>query len=580
MKWSILFVVFNICENVFSQNKSITQDYLVKKNMIIDKEPDFLQDLSYKELDSLFKKNKKDTLLANKYANTYISKAKLENNYTELANGYDLFWDYKSHDLGLKYLDSIILITKDSKNHKFPAIAYLKKGALFCKIEKNKKALENFLIAQDYAQKNNNKRQLIAIKHNIAMLKKAVGGKKEALPIFRENLEFIKDQDTIDKYLGSYILTLYGIADSYHRLQMPDSAFKYVNLGLKKSYFHKEKYYYNTFLMLSGINNNLLGKPEKALDSLTKMENRIKDKKGSTLNLHICYIQIAKAYFKINKVKEGVKYLNKIDSLIGPHNYAPENRDAFELLISHFKKQGDLKNQVRVMSKLITMDSLFNVKNRTISADIVEKYETVQLIRDRDTVIETLEKDQKWFQFGLWSLIGFSAALIILVINYYRKQRIYRHRFHQLMRNRELNVQKNLNTEEVKSDIIDENDKYLSEELTLQILKKLKDFEAEKGFLDPTIKMAGLAKKINTNSSYLSKIINLHMDKNFVNYINDLRIEYSISRLQSDAKFRKYTIKSISAESGFNSSQSFSRAFYKNTGIYPSYFIKKIEVSL
>ena len=33
----------------------------------------------------------------------------------------------------------------------------------------------------------------------------------------------------------------------------------------------------------------------------------------------------------------------------------------------------------------------------------------------------------------------------------------------------------------------------------------------------------------------------------------------------------------IAQEVGFNNSESFSKAFYKKTGIYPSYFIKQLE---
>ena len=40
---------------------------------------------------------------------------------------------------------------------------------------------------------------------------------------------------------------------------------------------------------------------------------------------------------------------------------------------------------------------------------------------------------------------------------------------------------------------------------------------------------------------------------------------------------RKYTIKAIAAECGYKNAESFSKAFYKINGIYPSYYIKKIE---
>ncbi|TEB41336.1 AraC family transcriptional regulator, partial [Flavobacterium circumlabens] len=77
--------------------------------------------------------------------------------------------------------------------------------------------------------------------------------------------------------------------------------------------------------------------------------------------------------------------------------------------------------------------------------------------------------------------------------------------------------------------------------------------------------------------SYLSKIINFYKGKNFSQYINDMRIIYAITKIKSDKKFRMYTIKAISEEVGFSNSESFAKAFYNNTGLQPSYFIKKIE---
>ena len=75
----------------------------------------------------------------------------------------------------------------------------------------------------------------------------------------------------------------------------------------------------------------------------------------------------------------------------------------------------------------------------------------------------------------------------------------------------------------------------------------------------------------------MSKIINRYKDKSFSNYINYLRINYISSELKNNAELRKYTIVAIADEAGFNTAESFSKAFYKETGIYPSFFIKELN---
>ena len=41
--------------------------------------------------------------------------------------------------------------------------------------------------------------------------------------------------------------------------------------------------------------------------------------------------------------------------------------------------------------------------------------------------------------------------------------------------------------------------------------------------------------------------------------------------------YKKYTIKAISSEVGFNNVQSFAKAFHNSKGINPSYFIKELN---
>lgn len=86
-----------------------------------------------------------------------------------------------------------------------------------------------------------------------------------------------------------------------------------------------------------------------------------------------------------------------------------------------------------------------------------------------------------------------------------------------------------------------------------------------------------MAKNLNTNTSYLSSIINQKKGKTFKQYITELRITYLIKLLNSDAKFKKYTIKALGQEIGYTNASAFSRAFKNYNGITPSEFIKTIK---
>ncbi|MGH1387399.1 helix-turn-helix domain-containing protein, partial [Kordia sp.] len=121
-----------------------------------------------------------------------------------------------------------------------------------------------------------------------------------------------------------------------------------------------------------------------------------------------------------------------------------------------------------------------------------------------------------------------------------------------------------------------EKDIGVPQEIIDTILSQLTKFEDTKKFTKQ-VSITSLAKNLKTNPKYLSKVINWHYKKNFSHYISELRIEYVISRLKEDSKFRNYTIKAIAQEAGFGNTESFSKSFHKSTGIKPSYFIKELQ---
>jgi AraC-like DNA-binding protein len=95
--------------------------------------------------------------------------------------------------------------------------------------------------------------------------------------------------------------------------------------------------------------------------------------------------------------------------------------------------------------------------------------------------------------------------------------------------------------------------------------------ENEKPYLNPTLTVFELAKKINTNDKYLSRHINRTHKKNFIHFINEFRIEEAKHKLLS-AEYAQYKIEAISEMVGFNSKSAFNNAFKKLTNHTPTEF--------
>lgn len=109
------------------------------------------------------------------------------------------------------------------------------------------------------------------------------------------------------------------------------------------------------------------------------------------------------------------------------------------------------------------------------------------------------------------------------------------------------------------------------------LLKKLHQFENSKQFTKQDMSLAMLASQFETNTKYLSEVINTYKYKNFNSYINELRINYIIDKLKNNNTYLQYKISYLAEESGFSSHSSFATVFKAVTGISPTVFIELLK---
>ena len=107
-------------------------------------------------------------------------------------------------------------------------------------------------------------------------------------------------------------------------------------------------------------------------------------------------------------------------------------------------------------------------------------------------------------------------------------------------------------------------------------LKSLKALmRSGKPFLDPSLTLQDLSKKINISSRELSYLINHGEGISFFDFINKYRIQYAKDKI-ADSEDAKLTILEVMYASGFNSKSSFNTAFKKHSGYTPTQW-KKIN---
>ncbi|AZB33580.1 AraC family transcriptional regulator [Chryseobacterium bernardetii] len=121
------------------------------------------------------------------------------------------------------------------------------------------------------------------------------------------------------------------------------------------------------------------------------------------------------------------------------------------------------------------------------------------------------------------------------------------------------------------------NDSLMTSETETKLLELLDEFEKGNLYNNKGMSLSFLAGELNTNTKYLSYVINQHKSADFKTYINRLRITYIVDKLINDEKYRQYKISILADECGFSSHSKFAAVFKAVTDFSPSAYIKYLD---
>ncbi len=533
--------------------------------------PDSLSNQSLTDLKKKYYLNIKNPARAELYIKSYLKKSAADNNTINIARGY-LLLSRVITDVSLKltYIDKSIVYAAHQDDKNYPALSYLEKGNVFFNNGNYGKTLDNYFIAFDIAEKSNPKLST-DIKFNIGLLKSRIGKNTEALKIFKDcHTLYEKEKET--NILG-YLRSLFAISDSYTRLNKLDSASTLNTYGVKQAIMHNNNAMYHYFVMNEGVNLFFKKEYNRSIDSLLKVTPFLLKVEDHS-NLIFSRLYLGKSYIASKQTENGLNQFKIVDTLLKNQiDFAPETREIYKTLINYYKTTEDKEKQLFYHDRLSTYDSILYANYKNIKDQIIVDFDTPLILKEKEKTITQLNtfytNKVRWGLVILVFLVTFSIVLIYR--NRLLKKR-YENKFEELIRKKHDPLYAKSKTTDtfIKS-------KDLSEDIVLKIEKKLNVFISKKEYLNKNVSLSSLAKNIDSNTKYLSQYINHYEKKKFTDYLNDLRIDYTIEKIKTDKKFRMYTIKAISESVGFSNPISFSKAFYKKTGIKPSYFIKKVE---
>lgn len=344
---------------------------------------------------------------------------------------------------------------------------------------------------------------------------------------------------------------------------------------------------------------------EKSNRSFLQLEKEIeKSSFPDKLNLlNKVHLKIATNYLHSTELDSALIYYSKIERNPGSYFYFHSQIGKAQI----FKKQEKPDESNKVLFNLISSNhKMKDVFLPDIYKDLSDNYFRKNQLNEfsfyKDLYLKTFDKEfeskQKarlkildFIEFErikyhsasidiYWKII-YGAGFFLLLILFFLIYKLIRI---QQKTNRKRQEEKNKewlesSKKEMEARFLEEKNVpfVIPEKTEVVILDKLKKFEKGNQYLNADLSLNSLAKEFNTNTSYLSEIINKHIGKNFKTYINELRIRYITQKMKENPEYLTYKISYLADEAGFTSRTSFTTIFKSVTGVSPSVFIESLQ---
>lgn len=539
----------------------------------------FHQGESYGKIAGLFDSYSENDERALVFVQMYIDKAKRERNYQKLIRGYEEAIYYnKTIATKLLYADSTILTAQQHKDYDQIARAYLGKGIIyFYNRRQYKPALDLYLIAYNNSNKSTDEYLKNKIVYHLGTVESYLGDYKEAASHFEKSAAYyeksmLKNNHPniiLNNKLG-YFNSLYRLSTCYKNLRLYSKEDSLIQIGLAKLHDTKElTLEYGYFQKGKGVQLLRQHRLDESLKHLQIADEILSDKEDYA-SLTTVYFYLGKLFVEKPDRARALLYLRKVDSMVNKYYFiTPEIRSAYEHLINDAKKNRDREKQLYYTDQLLKVDSVISADFVPLASKIHSEYERKSLVEDKNR----LEKEKHRGLVFTCLFIGTTVVTSFLLVRSRRKAKQLDLKYREILKN-----YKNPPSVEAKpenSTVPSADKKLYTEEMILTVKEKLKEFEAEKMFLNKNLTLTIVAKMLGTNRNLLSYVLNDHLQTNFTMYLKQLRIGYITSMLIENSRYLNYTVDTLADACGMANRKIFAAHFTEIIGMKPSEFIRR-----
>ncbi|WP_353097475.1 AraC family transcriptional regulator [Empedobacter brevis] len=354
--------------------------------------------------------------------------------------------------------------------------------------------------------------------------------------------------------------------NAYYQIDLKNYGKAIYYIKQSGKYFKKEHPNYNHFI---GTNLQLLGDCYYQLNDFDRSLIHYKkalpyvEEHPNNHTKALVYNGIALCHIEKNNATEAEKYMTLAEKNSEKSEYLALQEEFYKTYEKYYKLKNKPKEVVAVKEKIDTITGIINHHRNLFINHEQKKLKS-------ENIILTKEKNTSNYLIGIILFLFFLFTLIAYLYIKTIRQKIKRLQidYHQFILN--MNIP-------LKGKLFSNRETDINPETEKKILKRLEHFERSTLYNKNNMSLASLSIYCQTNTKYLSQVINSHKNKNFTNYINQLRIHYIITELQNNPSYRKYKIAALSEMTGFSSPSKFTEAFKKETNITAVLYIKNLE---
>ena len=320
--------------------------------------------------------------------------------------------------------------------------------------------------------------------------------------------------------------------------------------------------------------------------------------------------QIGTAYEESGDLKAAEEWYLRCKAYAERGHFVGPLTSACERLAALYRKEGKADLSVRYNKQFVQLsDSFFQQREFNSKRSLISSYED-RLSDRRLSLLKGQNTALLWVVVTIATLLLLLAVLLIYIYRVNRRlvntQRLliqkHQEHSHQLqMQNEIFSSIEHVQTEQTEqaeavpttveteneetsmlvspentdgSDASADDDLLTKTQADLLLVAIAHVMEDSRVVCNPDFSLSTLAQMVNSNTKYVSWVINKNYGKNFKTYLNEYRIRTASQLLADTEQFANTTIAAVAERVGYKSPASFHQAFKKIYGMTPAAYVK------